>query len=137
MELLLNLIWVAIALSGFAALAVGRRRSANWITPVPLAIGLCVVACVAVILFPVISASDDMHPTPTLIEDAGKRAKLVVASLHSSGAHVFSLLFSVVLSFCLFFSLKRLACTSVFLCISNPLQRPRTPGEGRAPPSYF
>ena len=136
MELLLNLIWVASALSGFAALAIGRRRSSNWITSAPLATGICAVACLAVILFPVVSASDDIHPAPVLMEDAGKRAKLVAASVHFSGAHTSSLLLPVLLSVYLFPSLKRVAFSSVSLPKGNPLQRPSTLGEGRAPPSY-
>lgn len=53
MELLLNLIWLAVAAAGFLLAPKQPRRV--WL----------VVACLAALLFPIISASDDMNADRT------------------------------------------------------------------------
>ena len=58
MEQILNLIWIAIAI-GFAAAVLPRRRDARTIAA---------LACVAAVLFPVISVSDDMLADRTLLD---------------------------------------------------------------------
>lgn len=76
MELLLNLVWLSLALgAGIAVLrseafgVVSRRKS------------LIALACVLLLLFPVVSASDDLHPAQALVEDASKRVQRAVAPL--------------------------------------------------------
>jgi UDP-N-acetylmuramyl pentapeptide phosphotransferase/UDP-N-acetylglucosamine-1-phosphate transferase len=49
MELLLNVIWLSVAAAGFVL--VPKRSSRIWL----------VLACTAVLLFPIISASDDIN----------------------------------------------------------------------------
>lgn len=67
MELLLNLAWLIF--SGFVLLAWTRwyRENENANT-VPLARGLLVLVCIMVLLFPVISISDDLAQSPVLAE---------------------------------------------------------------------
>jgi hypothetical protein len=58
MELLLNLAWVSIVATSF--LFVPRRSARVWL----------VLACVAALLFPIISASDDMNADRTFNDPA-------------------------------------------------------------------
>src|SRR5208337_3600680 len=81
MELLLNLIWLTLAVGAFIAFARGQRSSAR-MTQVAYCRSLVALACVAVLLFPIVSASDDLHPTQAVMEDASKRVQLAVAPLH-------------------------------------------------------
>jgi hypothetical protein len=58
MELLLNAIWLAIAVAGFVL--VPKRSGRIWL----------VLACAAALLFPIISASDDMNADRTFNDAA-------------------------------------------------------------------
>jgi hypothetical protein len=109
MELLLNAIWFVLAFAAMAlwlsvCLAVGGRtfcgfsrppareswkagsskflmhkgRSARWLTHT--ARGLVAVGCVLVLLFPVISMTDDLHAQETAMEDASATSKKVLQS---------------------------------------------------------
>ncbi|MFZ0313114.1 MAG: hypothetical protein WAL85_10450 [Candidatus Korobacteraceae bacterium] len=81
MELLLNLIWIALAIGSFVM--VTRRHpstgdsSGDWRSRLAL-------ACVLLLLFPIISASDDLHPTQALVEEASKRIQHVASPVHFS-----------------------------------------------------
>jgi hypothetical protein len=68
MELLLNLIWLLLALGAYAAL----RRSIAHSGKSGLAFFQCWLAlgCVLVVLFPVISATDDVHAMRAEIEES-------------------------------------------------------------------
>src|SRR5271169_265690 len=81
MELLLNLVWMIVALVALSAFM--RRRHKFGATPrVPYEKALLALACVLVLLFPVVSASDDLHPTQAVLEDASKRIQQLAAPLH-------------------------------------------------------
>src|SRR5579862_1199519 len=86
MELLLNLVWTTLAIGAVAAYFTGSRQSARR-RPLTHAQALCVLGCCLLLLFPIISASDDLHPTVALAEDAVKRGRCTpathVASCHS------------------------------------------------------
>ncbi len=69
MEQILNLIWLAVA-AGSAAVVLPRRRDART---------LAALACFAALLFPIISASDDMLADRSLIDAVA--AILVLLSL--------------------------------------------------------
>src|ERR1700719_3781828 len=81
MELLLNLAWLLLALPAYwlwqraAGARLGRRFS-------PLQ-GLLALGCVLVLLFPVISASDDLHAMRAEMEDSSSNSKRTVR--HSLG----------------------------------------------------
>jgi hypothetical protein len=79
MELFLNLCWLSLLVPAywlwrrtFSAIHHNRARSSS----VPPLVFLCVLGCVLVLLFPVISASDDLHAMRAEMEECspGKRS---------------------------------------------------------------
>jgi len=66
MELVLNLAWFAFSVAAFLAWTHWRRLSTD--DTVPFARGLVILACILVLLLPVISISDDLAQTPALAE---------------------------------------------------------------------
>jgi hypothetical protein len=66
MELLLNVVWL---LAVGAGAYIGLRRRAER----PGWQAVIAFACVALLIFPVISATDDLHPSFMIVEDATKR----------------------------------------------------------------
>lgn len=76
MELLLNLTWLAIAIAAFARLGVwastetDRRR---------IHLAVVATACVIVLLFPIISITDDLEGSAAVLEESAT-IKRVVAS---------------------------------------------------------
>jgi hypothetical protein len=83
MELVLNLVWIALAVGAFGALARIQFTSAekDCIPGASNVKALLVLSCVLVLLFPIVSASDDLHPSQALLEDATKRVQQGIASL--------------------------------------------------------
>lgn len=84
MELLLNVIWMTLATGAFwvflhSRLAARRRFSYHK--------SLIALACVALLLFPIVSASDDLHPAQALVEDATKRIQHAVSPQQLPGSH--------------------------------------------------
>jgi hypothetical protein len=77
MELLLNLIWIALAIGSFLTFARRRHSGSN---PSPFR-SLLALACVLLLLFPIISASDDLHPSQALLEEASRRVPLLISPL--------------------------------------------------------
>jgi hypothetical protein len=96
MELFLNLCWLALLLP---AGLVWRRRGAiggkSFVTATPLAF-LCALGCAVVLLFPVISASDDLHAMRPEMEESERsvrnvnRSACTQHSLHHSSAVLLS-----------------------------------------------
>jgi hypothetical protein len=82
MELLLNLIWIALAIGSFAIFMRRqdryRSRHAHYWT------SMFALACILLLLFPIISASDDLHPTQALAEEATRRVLHLTSPLHFS-----------------------------------------------------
>ncbi len=127
MELLLNFAWL-LAVCGvvIAILMHPRRRvtgSHHW------QIALVVIACVALLLFPVISASDDLHPACDLSDDAAWRHDKRTFSVHLL---VFVVLLSIAPLLTVHCVLNR---EDIALCSASP-------GHlhldfGRAPPVAF
>ena len=81
MELLLNLIWTSLALLGFLVFMRGHGVSSR-VARVSYRKSLFALAFGVILLFPVVSASDDLHPTQAVMEEASKRVQLTVAPLH-------------------------------------------------------
>lgn len=79
MELLLNLLWLLLALPAFF---VWRRQSGFW----RVAGKQChsrsfvLLGCLLTLLFPVVSASDDLHPQSAEIEESGAFKRTVKQS---------------------------------------------------------
>ena len=69
MELLLNLVWL-LAAAGVVLATTGSSRGSR---RHPLRFEIIALACVALLLFPVISASDDLHPGLDVSDDAAWR----------------------------------------------------------------
>jgi hypothetical protein len=92
---------------------------------------------VVVLLFPVISASDDLHPSQAVFEDSSKRIQHTVATLISAQSSPTCAMLLSLLSILALFGLM----------LAEPLRlaalRPRTlageysPIPGRAPPALF
>jgi len=133
MELLLNLVWLALALLSFA-LFVTRRKATLRRRQAPFGMALLALACALVLLFPVVSASDDLHPTQAVLEDATKHVQQLSAAHHGnfsfSSAMVPALLALYLLATVILLS-KWLPSESEALVISVY----REPIPGRSPPS--
>src|ERR1700740_1525348 len=71
MELALNLIWVCVALSGCALLAVNLSRASERAAGRPSnRQKIIAMSCALIILFFVISMTDDLHDQEILVEDS-------------------------------------------------------------------
>jgi uncharacterized BrkB/YihY/UPF0761 family membrane protein len=133
MELLLNLLWLAMTLVAFCAL-VSKRVAGSDPSRLPYRKALLALACVLVVLFPFVSASDDLHPTQAVLEDATKRLQQAIApSQHApSVAAILPALLSALL-------VISLAAQHGWLPVSyegHTIYRERVPRAGRSPPSF-
>jgi hypothetical protein len=72
MELLLNLLWVILALP---ALLVWRRRPAA-----ARSSGIILLGCLLALLFPIVSVTDDLHPISAEIEECSPLKRTVKPS---------------------------------------------------------
>jgi len=84
MENLLNFCWLLLALAALLAWhfqATHVRRPNQHLQFVAL---LCVLA----LMFPVISATDDLHPAPQAIEDSSKRTQKVGIAVKWAATHL-------------------------------------------------
>lgn len=87
MELLLNLIWLALAAAGVVAFVRSRVDNSNR-EPLPCVPALLALGCMVVLLFPFVSASDDLHPTQDVFEDSSKRIQQTATPApHAQNAH--------------------------------------------------
>lgn len=134
MELLLNLLWIAIALAAYWALA--RRRGAlKQLTDIPYWKAMLALACVLVLLFPVISASDDLHPSQAVLEDATKRIQQALAPSQQVPSGPFLDMLPALLAITLMLALAGSRFKPPVACEPNVIRREHTPRDGRSPPS--
>jgi hypothetical protein len=84
MELALNLVWLCVAIAGFALLFVTVSASAPSDRPHSHWRKIVAMSCTLVILFFVISMTDDLHEQEMVVEDS---KTLRVASVASSAFH--------------------------------------------------
>jgi NADH:ubiquinone oxidoreductase subunit 4 (subunit M) len=82
MELLLNLVWIALASGAFLIFLRRQHRSRR--KRISGARSLLALSFVLLLLFPIVSASDDLHPTQAVLEEATKRVQQLIVPLHSS-----------------------------------------------------
>jgi hypothetical protein len=82
MELLLNLIWITLAAGTFSIFIKRQQRLQSDGNPGPRC--LLALACILLLLFPVVSVSDDLHPTQVLLEDANRRIQHFTAPVQPS-----------------------------------------------------
>jgi hypothetical protein len=129
MELLLNLAWLLLALPAYWL----WRRSARRFSPLQCLLAL---GCVLVLLFPVISASDDLHVMRAEMEDSSISKRAVrqsgsdrnsawVNRLQGPPARVASPLQLVP---------PEVGLLEVVVTCASPLARPCAFHAGRAPP---
>lgn len=83
MELLLNIFWLLIAAASVLGTCIRRWRRGTSGRPLPL----CALGCVLVLLFPVISASDDLYATALAVEASDFSRKIVKSIVSGASAH--------------------------------------------------
>ena len=136
MELLLNIFWLIIAAGALGIWVRQWRRRARW-RGLPLQ--LCALGCVLVLLFPVISATDDLHATALAVETSDFSRKML-KSITPTGAsaHTWQHAIPAMLSLALLFSAaaRRVDIATqqlVLLTVTGFIHQV----DGRAPPSAF
>jgi hypothetical protein len=134
MELLLNLIWISLAI--LALLGSLRSRRLHH-TRISYGKSLLALACGVVLLFPVISASDDLHPTEAVMEEASKRVQLTAASLHPVHVGLPPFMLAATLALCLMCLLVLLQPFHPLILKKLSLSGTFVPSAGRAPPSCW
>ena len=128
MELLLNLIWICGALAAFYAFARFRRnRRTSWVQ------ATIALTCMIVLLFPIVSATDDLHPVGAVLDDA-RRLEQGVAVAHASQGGPAADMVPLLLALYLLFLLTVLQRFRPETVVLQPQQRARRPHVGRAPP---
>jgi uncharacterized membrane protein SirB2 len=134
MELLLNLLWIAMTIAAFCVFT-RKRRASRQLPQVPYAKALLGLACVLVLLFPVVSASDDLHPTQAVLEDATKRIQQVSAPHQQVRADWITGMLPALLAIYLMFALVALRAWRPIASEARVISREHTPHDGRSPPS--
>ena len=134
MELLLNLLWVAMALAAFCVL-LRNRNAAHRLRGVPLSLAVLALACALVLLFPFVSASDDLHPTQAVLEDASKRIQRVIAPNQQVQSGLFAAVLPALLAASLLFALVTVRGNRPIACKAPVVNRECTPRAGRSPPA--
>ena len=135
MELFLNLTWISLAVMAFLGFMRGRRVSGQ-LAVVPYRKSLLALVCGVLLLFPVVSASDDLHPTQAVMEEASKRVQRVVAPLHLSRTSPPLSRLPAMLAFCLMYALVGLHLLRAIASTARVLKGEIVPSAGRAPPSF-
>jgi hypothetical protein len=136
MELLLNLVWASLVALALLAFLRCRRLSIQ-IAAVPYCKSLLALTCGLVLLFPVISASDDLHPTQPMVEEASKRLQRAVAPLHLQSASPTLPVLPALLALCLLWSLVLLHLFNPLILKTLLLSGMFSLSAGRAPPSFW
>jgi len=136
MELLLNTIWLLVAIEAFLFWRPARYKGTPTVRDHNNSFGILALACALVLLFPVISLTDDLHAEQAAMEDSSRTVMKARNLLHGclrGGRSPFLATVTTApytaTSLHMFFGSVVLIETR-FLCLT--LISPR---EGRAPPS--
>jgi hypothetical protein len=133
-ELLLNIVWFGLASAAVIVLLRRRGDIACQSQRFSSYKALLALGCVIVLLFPVISASDDLHPSQALLEDSSKRSQHAAAAvIHPNTAPDCALLIGVLTMLALFgpmFSRTQMAA----VLAPRALTGVQNAIAGRAPP---
>jgi len=138
MELLLNLAWILLALPAYwlwrSRAARGPREQAFTALQCLLALG-----CVLILLFPVISATDDLHAMRCEVEEPGTNKRAVrSAGSDKNSAWVNGLRAPLaIVTGTAWLAAPETALHEVLAIRLAPLAAPRVFHTGRAPPSSF
>lgn len=133
MELLLNLIWILLAVLAFLGFLQSRRLCGH-LTRAPYRKSLLALACGVLLLFPVVSASDDLHPTQAVMEEASKRIQHSVAPLYLQPVGILLFMLPATLALPLMCSPGFLRLLHLLPLKALPLSGTIVPSAGRAPP---
>jgi hypothetical protein len=133
MEVLLNLVWVTQVLVAFCTFL--RKACAYaWTARVPYVTALLALSCMLVLLFPVVSASDDPHPTQALLENATKRFHQIVAPLEHVHGNSLPDTLPALLAIYLLCALVALLAWQPIAREARAMTRKCSPRDGRSPP---
>lgn len=133
MELVLNLIWISLAPLAFFGF-LRRRCMSGHLAGVSYGKSLLALVCVVILLFPVISASDDLHPAQIILEEASKRVQLAVSPPHLPSAGPPLSVLPALLALYLMFALAALLAWRPLPPVRFALDGVIVPSAGRAPP---
>ena len=136
MELLLNLLWAMLTVSAFYVVVRQplRPNGSGYISRCTMLLAL---GCALVLLFPVVSASDDLHAGQALTEDAMKRVHQGIAPLQQVKHFGSTWLFLSLLSLNLLFALVLKGSRQLQSATVIPGDRQRLPQDGRSPPILY
>ncbi len=133
MELFLDLVWAVLAVGGI--LAVLRKQAASReIAPGSHTREVIAVAVLVFLLFPVISASDDLHATQIILEDTSKRLCQATATFQSAMATPPIVSALALLALYSLFTLIALRAQLPQVAAGRVLDGERLPHDGRSPP---
>ena len=127
MEQLLNIGWLFTIVGLVSVVAARRHRVLH---PYGRYVVVVIFVCVALLLFPVISASDDLHPACVLGDDACWRH-----DKRSLGTQVVAVFLLISLAPLLFFTSGQLHCMPLAEGVAQPGHLRHD--DGRAPPGRF
>ncbi|MGA8619574.1 MAG: hypothetical protein WB660_13790 [Candidatus Sulfotelmatobacter sp.] len=137
MELLLNLAWVLLAVPAYWLWRRGARTGSTRL--VNSAQCLLALGCVLVLLFPVISASDDLHAMRAEMEESASNKRAVrQAATDTRSAWVNRLQGPPALAASAFWrTIPEVGLLEISIISLSPLARPCVFHIGRAPPFSF
>lgn len=136
MELLLNLAWLLLALPAYW---LWRRGAEARLRRFSALQGLLALGCALVLLFPVISASDDLHAMRAEMEDSSSSNKRTVRQTGSDKNSGWTRLQGppAMVASAVVVVAPTVARLEVFVLSVSPLARPSVFHGGRAPPFSF
>ncbi len=134
MEILLNTFWLFVAIGAFLFWRSGKYRS-TLRSRRTTAIGILALACALILLFPVISLTDDLHAEMTVMEDSSGAVMKARALSQGDGRSGKFLFHTLVAPSFRSFSVQLVVISQVIpseICLDRliPIQL----SKGRAPP---
>lgn len=137
MELLLNLAWVLLAVPAYWL----WRRGASTRSACAVSSLQCflVLGCVLVLLFPVISASDDLHAMRAEMEESASSKRTVRQAASDKGSAWINRLQGppAMAASAAWLGIQQLRLLEISVVSLSPLARPSVFHIGRAPPISF
>lgn len=134
MEAVLNLVWIALALGAFWAFV--RCWPQSGVHSGGYHQALFALACALLLLFPIISASDDLHSTQAVLEEATKRVQPLASPLQLSPGSSTSLMLPILLALSMFFAVVSRRRRSPVVSRARALDGYHLVLRGRAPPFF-
>jgi len=137
MEVLLNTFWLLIAVGAFLFWRPEKQRGVRAGRHYGRSLAMVALACALVLLFPVISLTDDLHAEQAAMEDSSrsvmKARQMMQACLHAGKSHSMPAVDGAAYSAA---ALHRFPGAAVFFETRVPCRPPLSAHEGRSPPSH-